>query len=71
MSGDRGHQTDMFEVLDQGHFLDGIEARPAAAPEPAHQGRCQGCKGVIAANTSQEWHRKVRRPCPHCGRERW
>ena len=36
-----------------------------------HQGRCLHCRQAITAKGGVEWHRVVRRPCPHCGRQGW
>ena len=36
-----------------------------------HGGHCLGCKRPITAATSREWSRKVKAPCPHCGRAKW
>lgn len=64
-------QTNMFDGLDQTHFLDGIPTSPATVCEPVHMGHCLGCGGVIGAHSAKEWSRKVRQPCPHCGKKRW
>ena len=34
-------------------------------------GRCLGCDCWIEAATADEWQRRVRLPCPHCGRPGW
>ena len=31
-------------------------------------GHCLGCGQHIGATTAREWGRKVREPCPRCGR---
>ena len=33
--------------------------------------RCTGCKRWISAQTRKEWHRAIRLPCPHCGKQAW
>ena len=45
--------------------------RPPPVPESVYAaGRCSGCGCWIEAATAEEWHRRVRQPCPHCGRQR-
>ena len=36
--------------------------------QPPHGGHCTHCGALITADTLREWHRKVRQPCPRCGR---
>ena len=53
---------DMTLVIDQ----------PEAVPSGVYAaGRCLGCGCWIEAATSGEWRRRVRLPCPHCGRAGW
>lgn len=33
-----------------------------------HYGHCVHCGHHIGAQTSKAWSRKVKQPCPHCGR---
>lgn len=33
-----------------------------------HMGHCIHWGKAISANTSKEWSKAVRNPCPHCGR---
>ena len=61
-------QFNMFDKLDQLHFLD-LEA--GRAKEYTHMGRCQRCRKVIGAYSKREWSKKARQPCPYCGVKRW
>ena len=36
-----------------------------------YRGRCLYCRQEITAQGGVEWHRAVRRPCPHCKRPSW
>ena len=38
---------------------------------PKQQGTCLHCRRKITANTSKEWSKLVKSPCPHCGRPGW
>ena len=46
--------------------------RPVAVPQGVYAaGRCLGCGCWIEAATADEWSRRVRLPCPNCGRSGW
>ena len=36
--------------------------------QPRYGGRCINCRARITAQTAAEWHRKVKAPCPRCGK---
>ena len=36
--------------------------------QPKHGGRCINCRTWITAETAAEWSRKVKAPCPNCGK---
>ena len=40
-------------------------------PDTHYGGYCLHCRREITATGSVEWHRVVRRPCPHCGKAAW
>ena len=49
-----------------------VTGRPVAVPEGVYAaGRCLGCGCWIEAATADEWRRRVRLPCPHCGKQGW
>ena len=44
----------------------------AVNEKPAkYGGRCLHCWQWITAETTKEWSKAVRAPCPHCGRKGW
>ena len=46
--------------------------QPATIPAGVYAaGRCLSCGCWIEAATAEEWSRRVRQPCPHCGRPGW
>ena len=36
--------------------------------QPKYGGRCINCRTWITAETAAEWSRKVKAPCPNCGK---
>ena len=36
-----------------------------------HGGHCMACGRWILAQTSKEWSKLVKAPCPHCGKKGW
>ena len=38
------------------------------AEQPKYAGRCLSCRTWITAETAGEWSRKVKAPCPRCGK---
>ena len=36
-----------------------------------YRDHCLHCRQEITAHGRVEWYRTVRRPCPHCGKQRW
>ena len=59
---DRLANVDMTIMIDQS------EAVPSGVYAA---GRCLGCGCWIEAATADEWRRRVRLPCPDCGRPGW
>ena len=46
--------------------------RPVTVPAGVYAaGRCLGCGCWIEAASEEEWRRRVRLPCPNCGRQGW
>ena len=41
------------------------------ADENDYRGHCLHCRREITAQGGVEWRRTVRKPCPHCEKQRW
>ena len=67
-----GEKRKLREVVkmasqEQGRFALGGDDLAGAK----YGGHCSGCRHPITAASSREWSKKVRRPCPRCGRAKW